>query len=168
MLDANRLFRDIMNSFLQSYSDNTFYVKRDLVWTVQTMLIHKIRNKGLDFQVFNDFGILPGNRRKLSTDIAILDKSGKVEVAIEFTYEPDHKRIDIPKNKFPVVFWGKEGVAKDIDRIQRFVNEAGALHAYAIFIDEGGHFRKREPHPGSLWLDWGDDTSVLWTEAHQG
>jgi hypothetical protein len=52
-----------------------------------------------------------------------------VFVAAEFKYEPSHRRAEflaLPTDKFPVVFWGNEGVAKDITRIREYVELSGA------------------------------------------
>ena len=104
----------------------------------------------------------------MSADLVIVNPSGRIHVAVEFKYEPSHMRTDIPKNKFPVVAWGKEGVAKDIKRITQFVNEADVESAYFILIDEAGFFKNRPPHPGSKWKKWFADTWVLWSEIHKG
>jgi|Deesub1362A_J573_1020465.scaffolds.fasta_scaffold21078_1 hypothetical protein len=165
MTSPEDLFLESLHWLATHLSAFTFYVERDLVWTLQTRLNGLIQEKGLPYRVCNDYGILPGKRRALSADIVILDEAGSVGVAAEFKYEPDHSRTEIPKNKFPVVFWGKDGVLKDIQRIQRYVIEAGAKHAFAIFVDEGGYFRKREPHPGSRWIDLPGPTSILWAQA---
>ncbi len=166
MKSPKDLFLDSLDWLRSSFSNQTFYVERDVVWTLQTYLTKAFRKDYEGYAVFNDFGILPGKRRRLSADLAILDEMGSIVVASEFKYEPSHSRIDIPREKFPVVIWGKDGVAKDIDRIQRFVLEAGVAHAYSIFIDEGGYFRSRDPHPRSRWIHWSGDISVLWSEVH--
>jgi hypothetical protein len=94
-----------------------------------------------------------------------------VEVAAEFKYEPAHARSDIWPSKFPVVFWGREGVGGDMERIQRFVSEGKARVAYSLFIDEGSHFRHRDPPTESKWMDWEVSVapphyvSILWSRA---
>ena len=40
------------------------------------------------------------------------------------------------RSKFPVVFWGDEGVGKDVKRIHEYVEKGKAQLAIAIFIDE--------------------------------
>lgn len=44
-----------------------------------------------------------------------MDENDIAEVAAEFKYEPSHRRNDILRSKFPVVFWNDDGVGKDID-----------------------------------------------------
>jgi len=70
--------------------------------------------------------------------------------------------------KLPAVLRGVDGGAKDVARIREFV-EAGAAHvAFAVFVDEGRHFRHRPALPGTAWRDWdpaqpgGAGISVLW------
>jgi hypothetical protein len=101
----------------------------------------------------------------------IRDSCTTVLVAAEFKYEPSHSRPEfhaLPTNKFPIVDWGNEGVAKDISRIREFVELGGARIAFAVFIDEGRYFRHRPAHPGSEWHDWipvmpiDHQPSVLW------
>lgn len=86
---------------------------------------------------------------------------GDVPVAIEFKYEPDHARGggDTPeiwpsKLNPSVVFWGRDGVLKDVQKCKRYVSENRCDLALLIFVDEGGFFRHRPPHPGTQWEDW--------------
>lgn len=167
MTTAKDYFIEAIEWLRSNYDEFTFFVERDVVWSLQLHLLALILRDGSDFRVYNDYGILPGKRRSLSSDIAILDLAGSVSVAAEFKYEPSHSRTDILSEKLPVVTWGKEGVEKDIDRIRRFVFDGGAEHAYSIFVDEGGYFRTRDPHRGSRWLDWGKGRWVLWAEIHR-
>jgi hypothetical protein len=70
-----------------------------------------------------------------------------------------------------VVFWGSDGVAKDVERIQEFVSKEKARVAYAVFIDEDGYFSHRSPHLGSKWIHWdtkdasSHHVSVLWSKV---
>jgi hypothetical protein len=57
-----------------------------------------IAQEHLPFRLFNDYPMLPGAHRALSTDMAILHED-KVLVAIEFKYEPSHERNDIPRGQ---------------------------------------------------------------------
>ena len=120
-----------------------------------------ILENNLSLKVFNDYPILKGKKQGLSADIVILNENNQVELAIEFKYEPDHKRGKEPNcNIWPtkldpsVVFWGKEGVLKDVKRCEEFIDKGVATAAVTIFIDEGGLFRHRNPHPGTEWIDW--------------
>ena len=106
--------------------------------------------------------------RARSADLVIRDADKAVVVAAEFKYEPSHRRAELLPAKLPVVFWGTDGVAKDINRIREFVDRGAARAAFAVFIDEGGYFRYRPAHPGTEWRDWptshpgGHEVSVLW------
>ena len=151
---ASELFETSIAWLRDNYSNFRFFQERDLVWTVQTHINEKIEEQELPYQVFNDYPMLSGKRRSLSTDLAILNQNGIVEVAVEFKYEPSHSRSDILPTKFPVVSWGNDGVGKDVERIHNFVDKGVAEVAYSIFIDEGSHFRNRNPHSGSKWLEW--------------
>lgn len=166
------LFEEVINDWLRkNYTKHTFYAERDLVWTIQTQMNAIIKARNLPYTVYNDYPIIKKSRRSLCVDLAILNVNKKVEVAIEFKYEPAHHRPDMLAEKYPVVSWGNNSVAKDISRIQDFVTPGkGNLVdvAYSIFIDEGSWFRRRKPHPGSSWVDWDDvvvkdrNLSILW------
>lgn len=167
MKKATELFEDALEWLRNNYASFQFFQERDVVWTFQTYLIKEIEELGLLYRVFNDYPMLPGKRRSLSTDLAILNANDRVEVAVEFKYEPSHRRVDIMKSKLPVVDWGQAGVAKDLKRIQEFVAQGKARAAYFVFIDEGGYFRKRKPHPDSPdseWVDWGSDIWALYAK----
>jgi hypothetical protein len=162
---TNALFEETLAWLKQNYSCFRFFVERDLVWTVQMHLLDSIQERGLPYKVFNDYPMLPSKHRARSSDLAILNSGDEVEVAAEFKYEPSHKRNDIPTTKFPVVYWGTDGVQKDIHRIQEFVDNKKAVVAYALFFDEGGSFSKRPPHPNSKWIEWGNGLWLLYTRT---
>lgn len=111
---ADALFLRSLNWLRINYSGFRFFVERDIVWTIQCHILQEIAETGLPLRVFNDYGILPGSRRSLSADLVLSGENSKIEVAVEFKYEPAHSRTDIPRVKFPVVGWGDDGVAKDI------------------------------------------------------
>jgi hypothetical protein len=98
------------------------------------------------------------------------DAGKEILVAAEFKYEPSHHRAEFlaQSGKLPVVFWGADGVAKDVARIQEFVEAGATRMAFAVFIDEGRYFRHRPAHPGTAWDDWASSLpgssspSVLW------
>ena len=99
--------------------------------------------------------------------------NGSVEVAAEFKYEPSHNRSDIWPTKFgpTVVFWGNDGVGKDIERIKEFVTREKTKVAYSVFIDENGFFSHKPPHPDSQWIHWDTNdasshhVSILWSQV---
>ncbi len=52
-----------------------------------------------------------------------------IEIASEFKYEPSHRRTDEfspNKLKGDVVFWDKEGVGKDVERVRKFAEDKKA------------------------------------------
>jgi hypothetical protein len=165
--EAARVFEESIAWLGDTYDERPFFVERDVVYAVQVQVWSLIRERGLSWEVFNDYPMLPGPRRAFSADIAIRDESGQVLLAAEFKYEPDHSRPDLLAHKFPVVAF--ESVLKDVDRIKQFVEAGKAAIAYAVFVDEGTFFRKRPVQPGSSWIDWqtetpeGRRTSILWS-----
>lgn len=167
---APTLFEEAIAWLKEHYDEFEFWVERDLVWTVQTQLRKMIGERLLPYSVFNDYPLLPGVHRARSADLVIRDANKTVLVAAEFKYEPSHRRAEFvaSQGKLPVVFWGDDGVAKDVARIRQFVEEGVARSAFAIFVDEGRFFRDRPAHPGTAWRDWaptrpgGHASSVLW------
>jgi hypothetical protein len=172
---ASALFEEAVDWLRENYGQFEFWVERDLVWIVQTRLRKLISDRSLPYEVFNDYPLLPGPRRARSADLVIRDATQVVLVAAEFKYEPSHRRAEFAAlpGKLPVVFWDANGVAKDVVRIQEFVEAGAAQAAFAIFIDEGRHFRHRPAHPGTAWHDWsttqpgGESPSVLWARWPQ-
>ena len=165
MNEADRLIKDALSWLQANYSDFAFFVERDVVWTLQLRLSKQIKDSNLTYRIYNDYPMLAGSHRSLSADIVILDNADRVAMAAEFKYEPSHLRKDILQNKLPVVAWGKDGVGKDVTRINEFVARGKAKVAYAIFIDEGGYFCRRLAHPGSEWLEWGNGVWVMLSRA---
>lgn len=140
-------------------------MERDIVWTIQKNLQQQIDKHALPYQVFNDYPMLPGLHRSLSADLVIRALNNGAEVAVEFKYEPAHERNDILRQKLPVVAWGDDGVGKDVKRIHEFVEKGKTKAAYSLFIDEGGSFRERPPHPQSKWKEWGQGVWVLQSQV---
>lgn len=149
----------------QNYRRFPFVVERDIEWTLQQHMNSEIKSNNLPYAMFSNYPMLPGKRRSRCADLVILDSEGSVAVALEFKYEPSHKRPDLLRSKFPVVFWGKDGVGKDLNRIHEYVENGKAKIALSIFIDEDGSFAHREPRPGSRWIDWGDGVRVLYARV---
>lgn len=172
MESSTELFLSTMEWLKENYFSFRFFMERDVVWTVQKHIIELVEQKGIPYQVFNDYPILPGKgRRSRSVDLAIVNQGQIIEVAAEFKYEPSHRRQDICRHKLPVVFWTeKSGVGKDVERVRDFIAAGKAKIAYSVFIDEGGHYRKRTPYQGSRWVDWESNEteiykiSVLWSQ----
>jgi len=175
MKSAISLFEEAIFWLRANYLNYRFFTERDVVWTIQTHIISVILKEKLPYKVMNDYPILRGKRRSLCADITMLDFDERPELVAEFKYEPAHKREDIPRSKFPVVFWN-EGILKDIERIHTFTSgdftgDRTAKVAYALFIDEGSHFKQKQPPPGSRWEDWNisiippHNVSVLWSKA---
>jgi hypothetical protein len=163
---AERCLDDALQRLRQEYFRSPFFQERDLVFTVQQMMMQGCP-PGL--RVFNDFPVVRGLRRALTADLALVDLTGRPRLVVEFKYEPDHRRGgpggDIWPSKLnpSVVFWGAEGVCGDIERVQRFVSDGVTDRACSLFFDEGGHFRGRVPPSGATWEDWrypGEDRTV--------
>lgn len=163
-ITAKELFEQTLEWLRSNYGNYEFFLERDLVWTIQQRLRKVTAEDDLQFKVYNDFPIAKGQRRSLTTDLAILNKRNEVELAIEFKYEPDHQRgVGGNRNIWPsklnpsVVFWGKEGVGKDVERARQYVDQKSAKAAMTVFVDEGRLFRHRQPHPNTKWFDWNCD-----------
>lgn len=177
MKDPKELFLETLKCFIKSYSNYTFYTERDVVWTIQNMMNDTIKSLNLPFIVINDYGIMEGNNRSLSVDLAILnenvivddkknrniDKWQNVELAIEFKYEPkkDRKGKNIPKGKFPVTTW--KLIEKDIERVKKFHKnkEPKCNVAIAILIDEGSRYVSRDKGKESEWIKGEDGDGGL-------
>jgi hypothetical protein len=66
------------------------------VWTLQTNLLAEIERNGLPYWLLNDYPLLPGSRRGLSSDLALFDEHGGCAVALELKYEPSHRARTFP------------------------------------------------------------------------
>jgi hypothetical protein len=165
MSEAERIADRAIEWLRDHYDDHRFFVERDLVWTVQLCLRELLRESNSELRVFNDFPMIPTPRRSLSADLALVSPDDEVQLALEFKFEPSHRRTDILGSKFPVVFWGTEGVAKDVERARLFVSRGRAVAARSYFIDEGGYFAHRPPHEGSAWVEWPGNRWVLVSRA---
>ncbi len=166
MLNGGELFEQTLEWFRVHYSDYHFFVERDVVWTLQMHLSRLVASTRSPYHVFNDYPIIPGTRRSLSADLVLVEQhTNRIEVAAEFKYEPSHRRKDILPSKLPVVFWGDDGVGKDVKRVHEFVRLGKVQTAYAVFVDEGGAFHHRQPHPGSRWISWENGVWVLYSRV---
>jgi hypothetical protein len=70
---VEKLFLDALGQLAAEYGSTTLYVERDLVHTVQSHLNEAAKQSTvLDLRVYNDYPMIPGTHRHLSTDLAIL------------------------------------------------------------------------------------------------
>jgi len=175
-MHAHELFEEAIEWLRENYDEFGFDMERDVVWTIKTYLVKAIKEQHLAYDVFSGYSMTREGRRSQSADLVIRNADRSVEVVAEFKYEPSHRRTDIQPQKLPVVFWGEApsergqgSVGDDVERIRHFVEAGKANVAYALFIDESGHFRHRRPFPGSRWIDWeartpeGHKVSILWS-----
>ena len=168
MTTATELFEGAMEWLREHYKQHRFFTERDVVWVLQLQTDEVIRKALLPYRVFTNHTV--SAKPRVIADLVILDSDNSVEVAVEFKYEPSHNRKahreggDIWPSKLDpsAVFWSGQGsVEKDVVRAREFVEAGRAKVGYSVFIDEGGHFRRREPFEGSRWTDWEDGMSVL-------
>ena len=184
-MEANVLFEKAIDWVKEDYKKFCFHKERDIVWTIQKKITEIIEEDDLPYKVYDEYPIMPGKRRSITVDLAILNKDfvprqGEViEVTAEFKYEPDHDREDMltyyynaegnKKTKFPLVFW-KEGVGKDIENAKKYFSLKLCKNSYSCFIDEGGYFRHHTPFDDSNWIDYQvnsngpKEISILWFE----
>jgi hypothetical protein len=158
-----------------NYDKYQFFTERDIVWTLQQQIKKMIDSNGLPYSIHSDYPLLQGqnNRRHLCVDLAVIFNE-KI-IAVEFKYEPNRARIqnfsDILPSKIPVVDWGinmNRGVGHDILRLDNFItNNSNVVSALSVFIDEGGRFAHKTPHPGSSWENWGNGIHVLVASRHR-
>ena len=139
---AEELIIDALAWLGEHYGEQVFYVERDIVYTVQQRLNSQLHTRELPWTVYNDYPMIPGPRRALSADLAVIGGDGAVLVAVEFKYEPCHRRGDVLKNKLPVTSWSE--IVKDTMRVRDFVAQGIAPVAYAVVIDEGGYLARRD------------------------
>jgi hypothetical protein len=160
-----------MSWLKEGYGHYRFFLERDIVWTLHLHLLRTVEEMHLSYNVYSGHRMTISNQ--ISADLVILAEDGSVDVVAEFKYEPPHRRTDFAapnaKPKWPVVEW--KDVEADVVRVKSFVTDGSASTGYAVFIDEGGYFRWRQPPPGSEWRDWlpSDPTqppvSILWSQV---
>lgn len=160
-MDATALFESTMELIRQE-GVGVFEKEDNLVRDAIARMEHTIAEDGLPYHLVRE-QCISGKR----VDLAILGADDSILVAVEFKYEPSRARSsEFSTGKFAVVDWvGKYSVQEDVERVHDYVAQGKAKTAYAVLIDEGGHFRNRTPHPGSEWLDWDNGVSALWTKV---
>ena len=147
--DAIELLRETLRWLRATWWEHEFFIQRDIAWTVQKRLLDKIAARQLRYRVYHNY-TMPNSKR---VSFALVDYAGRVALAVEFQYEPDHKRTDdftAGKLDPSVVDWN-DSVGRDVKRVREFVRRGLANRAVSVFFDEGGHFHHRDPHPGSGW-----------------
>lgn len=132
-MKAHEIFEESLNWLKENYENFDFYRERDIVWTVQNRINDLIRINNLNYKVFEEYPIQPGNNRSITVDIAIMGKDfipkqGElIEAVDEFKYEPSKLRENIlehfysenddKKTRFPIIFYNERGIKKDIIKI---------------------------------------------------
>ena len=181
MIAPSEIFKDAIETLREQYTEYRFFMERDVVWTVQLLMLKEIERRGLPYRVFNGYRMEPkqGQKQGQLADLAVLDNAGKIELVAEFKYEPSHNRstgsdCDIPKSKFDPsrVFWSdgdNSSVLKDVQSVKYYVDSCQTKTAYSILIDEGGYHRRRnqKPPPGCVWKEWENGISILWRAVEE-
>lgn len=185
-MTAEELFNSAMKWLQKNYFNHTFYLERDIVWALQNKLVEIINENKLSFAVFNDITIHDNSnkKRKIAPDLIIIRKDKvqrtqrnlikgfqfPVELILELKYQPSYKRkkIDIPRTKFPAVFWSNGSsstIIGDIERISMCIQGCKTKIAYAMFIDEGGgspfNRKTKDLTNISHWERWDQDNEGL-------
>lgn len=178
MKTPTEVFEDTLAWLRAQYTTLRFFTERDLVWAVQTRLTALLQEHQLPYDLVPDYAIVPGQPADL-----VLLHNGTVEVMVEFRYEPDHTRRDIPPTRFPIVSWA-EDVAQHMQRMQELVDRGQVRAAYTLVVDEGNYFHKvhtrladewmpsadpdRQPHLYNQWQYWGRNIWVLYARVGAG
>lgn len=139
---ADRLVKEALGALGETYGEQVFYVERDIVWTVQRRLTSLVSGSGRPWRVYNDYPMIRGPRRATSADLVITDATSRVLAAVEFKYEPCHRRVDLLKAKLPVTSWSE--IVHDTDRVRDFVGRGITPVAFAVVIDEGAYLARRD------------------------
>jgi len=150
-MDAPRFFTDALAWLLDDYGRWRFFTRRDVAWSLQRRLLDEFQRRGVAWGVAHDHGVLPGPRRRLPSDLAVLDEAGRVELAVELRYEPAASRGDLRRERLPLVTWAQ--VLGDHARAERIRRGGHARNAMALLLDEGGRFRERSAPTGARWED---------------
>lgn len=134
----------------EHYEKTVFYTERDVVWFVQTTMVSLLAEAHSDLRVFNDYKM----PNRLRADLAVVDTANAaVLLALEFKYEPDRARDDIPPGKFPVTAWTE--IRGDIARAGTYVSSGQAQQAFAVLIDEDGRYDFAAAQSFSAEIDLG-------------
>ena len=163
-MDTPDVFENALEWYRQHYLRRRFFAERDVVWTFQQRLASEFGSSGASCRVFNDHTVMP----RLNTALAILNGE-TIEVAIEFMCEPSHRRrADRGGDKWPskIDVVDLAEVRRNVQRIRELVGSKRTKTGYAAFIDEAGHFRRREPIADARWIDW--DGAVHWFKMEKG
>ena len=159
---ARQLFLDVLDWLRDTYTSHSFFLQRDVAWTVQKRLLDRIGRWAPGYRVIHNRKVPKGTGRQF--DLAVLDPSNTVVLALKFKFEPAEK---LEPGKSPVVEWAS--VVSDIEAAQHAADDHHAKCAYSLFIDEGGYYKDRTPPRGSRWEDWdvgnGTRVAVLISEA---
>jgi hypothetical protein len=97
MVAAATIVRECVDWLRSHYKEFQFFAERDIVWTLQIQLAELVHKSNAALCVRTEYPIFSGARRSVCTDLALVSLTGDIEFALEIKYEPDHSRLDIPK-----------------------------------------------------------------------
>lgn len=141
--EVEEVFLRVLRTFCEGYGDAVYYTERDIVYVLQTRLVAALAQYDRGVQVFNDYKISPTARADLVVRSRTATQADSSLLAVEFKYEPDRDRTDIPQGKFPVTAWTE--ITKDRDRINLFASANRAEVSYCVLFDEDGRYDARAP-----------------------
>ncbi len=163
-MEAITLFKESLDWLRSKYVRKKFFKERDIVWEIQKHLIKLVKKRQLPYKIFNDYRLWKNGPL---CDLVIM-RDNKIEIAIEFKYEPSHKRVeDFPRSKLEqsFVFWGGKSnthsVEQDMERVKEFVEKDIAKIGVSVFVDEGGFFSEKTRYKNRKWKKWNNGVAAL-------
>lgn len=162
---GKEIFLIALDELQHEYQDYEFMVSRDVTWVLQKKMNHLIEEKGLPFELYQDYPLEKGCREHKENELVIVKQgtnyrdlfSGKVqaELVIRILFEPSRLRHDVCTHHLPRVLITE--LNENIRKVQSLVNSRKTREGISILIDEYSRYRHQVSHDEHVtWESWGD------------
>lgn len=74
MEEASIIFEKTIDWVKENYEKFHFHKERDIVWTIQKKITETILESNLPYKMYDEYPIMPGNRRSITVDKLSLEK----------------------------------------------------------------------------------------------
>lgn len=165
MIEAKDIFLIALEELRREYPDYEFMVSRDVTWILQKKMNGIIEEKGLPFELYQDYPLEKGCREHKENELVLINQgthykdlfSGRAqaELVIRVLFEPSKLRHDVCSHHLPRVLITK--LTEDIRKVQTLVESKKARGGISILIDEYARHRHQVIQDEFIsWESWGD------------
>ena len=162
---GQEIFFMALEEIKQEYPKYEFMVSRDVTWILQKKMKRLIEEKGLPFELYQDYPLEKGCYEHKENELVLVTQgtnykelfSGRAqaELVIRILLEPSKLRQDVCSHHLPRVLVTQ--LPEKIRKVQSLVHSGKTKEGISLLIDEYSRHRHQVIQDKDVvWESWGD------------